>query len=77
MAAEDAVSLAALDEHQTLDRALDDWFRRRRDRALFVAEVSLVLLKQESGRDDPTPNETQLLKFGILGAQARLAHETY
>jgi 2-polyprenyl-6-methoxyphenol hydroxylase-like FAD-dependent oxidoreductase len=78
MAVEDAVTLAAaLDEHQTLDRALDSWFHRRRDRALFVADMSLALLKQESGGSGLTPEEAELLELGIPGAQARIAQEAY
>ena len=77
MAVEDAVTLAAaLDEHSSLSRALDAWYRRRRDRALFVADMSLALLKQESGKD-LTEREAELLQLGIPGAQARLAQEAY
>jgi 2-polyprenyl-6-methoxyphenol hydroxylase-like FAD-dependent oxidoreductase len=78
MAVEDAVTLAsALDEHSTVDGALNAWFQRRRDRALFVADMSLALLKQESGSGDLTPEETDLVKLGIPGAQARIAQEAY
>ncbi|WP_138757252.1 FAD-dependent monooxygenase [Modestobacter altitudinis] len=78
MAVEDAVTLAAaLDEHPTLDRALQAWFERRRDRALFVADMSLALLKQETGGADLTPAETEMLELGIPGAQARIAQEAY
>ena len=77
MAVEDAVTLAAaLDEHSSLSQALDAWYRRRRDRALFVADMSLALLKQESGKD-LTEREAELLQLGIPGAQARLAQEAY
>jgi 2-polyprenyl-6-methoxyphenol hydroxylase-like FAD-dependent oxidoreductase len=77
MAVEDAVTLAAaLDDDSTLDRALNAWFDRRRDRALFVADMSLALLKQESG-SDLTPEESELLDLGIPGAQARIAQEAY
>jgi 2-polyprenyl-6-methoxyphenol hydroxylase-like FAD-dependent oxidoreductase len=77
MAVEDAVTLAAaLDDHPVLQQALDTWFRRRRDRALFVADMSLVLLKQESGRE-LTPEEAELAALGIPGAQARIAQEAY
>jgi 2-polyprenyl-6-methoxyphenol hydroxylase-like FAD-dependent oxidoreductase len=77
MAVEDAVTLAAaLDEHSALPGALDAWYRRRRDRALFVADMSLALLKQESG-GELTAREAELLKLGIPGAQARIAQEAY
>ena len=77
MAVEDAVTLAAsLDEHATLPEALEAWYRRRRDRALFVADMSLALLKQESG-SELTPPEAALLELGIPGAQARIAQEAY
>ena len=77
MAVEDAVTLAAaLDEHRALAEALDAWYRRRRDRALFVADMSLALLKQESGAD-LTTDEAELVALGIPGAQARLAQEAY
>ena len=77
MAVEDAVTLAAaLDEHASLPEALDAWYRRRRDRALFVADMSLALLKQETGTE-LTSREAVLLELGIPGAQARIAQEAY
>ncbi|MFC8427973.1 FAD-dependent monooxygenase [Streptomyces sp. NPDC057253] len=77
MAVEDAVTLAtALAEHSALPVALDAWYARRRDRALFVADMSLALLKQEM-RADMTPDEQEMVKLGIPGAQARLAQEAY
>jgi len=77
MAVEDAVTLAAaLGSHDDLADALDVWYRRRRDRAEFVADMSLALLKQETGAE-PTAAETKLLELGIPGAQARLATEPY
>jgi 2-polyprenyl-6-methoxyphenol hydroxylase-like FAD-dependent oxidoreductase len=77
MAVEDAVTLAAaLDEHTSLPEALDTWYRRRRDRALFVADMSLALLKQESG-GALSAEEAELVTVGIPGAQARLAQEAY
>ena len=77
MAVEDAVTLAAaLDEHPSLPEALDSWYRRRRDRALFVADMSLALLKQESGAE-LTDREAALVQLGIPGAQARIAQEAY
>ena len=77
MAVEDAVTLAAaLDEHPALPAALEAWFVRRRDRALFVADMSLALLKHET-RSALTTDEVELLKLGIPGALARLAQEAY
>jgi 2-polyprenyl-6-methoxyphenol hydroxylase-like FAD-dependent oxidoreductase len=77
MAVEDAVTLAAaLDDHDEVEPALDAWFRRRQERALFVADFSLGLLKQENG-EQLDPAETDLLAIGIPGAQARLAREAY
>jgi 2-polyprenyl-6-methoxyphenol hydroxylase-like FAD-dependent oxidoreductase len=77
MAVEDAVTLAAaLDDHSSLPEALDAWYRRRRDRALFVADMSLALLRQESGVE-LTPQEAELVQLGIPGAQARIAQEAY
>ncbi len=77
MAAEDAVTLAAaLGEHSSLPEALQAWYHRRRDRALFVADMSLALLKQETGVTLST-EESQLAALGIPGAQARLAQEAY
>ena len=77
MAVEDAVTLAAaLDEHSSLPAALDAWYRRRRDRALFVADMSMALLRQESGAE-LTARDTELLALGIPGAQARLAEQAY
>jgi 2-polyprenyl-6-methoxyphenol hydroxylase-like FAD-dependent oxidoreductase len=77
MAVEDAVALAAaLDDHDDVEPALDAWFRRRRERALFVADFSLGLLKQENG-EQLTPAESDLLAVGVPGAQARLAREAY
>jgi len=77
MAVEDAVTLAAaLDGHSALPEALDAWYRRRRDRALFVADMSLALLKQESGAE-LTAREAGLVELGIPGAQARIAQEAY
>jgi 2-polyprenyl-6-methoxyphenol hydroxylase-like FAD-dependent oxidoreductase len=77
MAVEDAVTLAsALDEASSLPEALDTWYRRRRDRALFVADMSLALLKQETGID-LSSREAELLQLGIPGAQARIANERY
>jgi hypothetical protein len=38
--------------------------------------MSLALLKQEMGRQ-MTPDEEELVKLGIPGAQARLAQEAY
>jgi 2-polyprenyl-6-methoxyphenol hydroxylase-like FAD-dependent oxidoreductase len=77
MAVEDAVALAAaLDEHASLPEALEAWFTRRRDRALFVADTSLALLKQETG-SELTGEEAQLASIGIPGALARLAREAY
>jgi 2-polyprenyl-6-methoxyphenol hydroxylase-like FAD-dependent oxidoreductase len=77
MAVEDAVTLAAaLAEHSAVPAALDAWFARRRDRALFVADMSLALLKQEMGRE-MAPDEGQLVKLGIPGALTRLAQEAY
>ena len=50
MAVKDAVTLAAaLDGHSSVPKALDAWFERRQDRALFVADFSLALLKQGPG----------------------------
>jgi 2-polyprenyl-6-methoxyphenol hydroxylase-like FAD-dependent oxidoreductase len=77
MAVEDAVTLAAaLDEHASLPEALEAWFTRRRDRALFVADTSLALLKQETG-SELTVEEAPLASIGIPGALARLAREAY
>jgi 2-polyprenyl-6-methoxyphenol hydroxylase-like FAD-dependent oxidoreductase len=77
MAVEDAVTLAAaLDEHSALDRAMQAWFERRRDRALFVADMSLALLQQETG-GNLTSEQTELLTLGIPGGQARIAQEAY
>jgi 2-polyprenyl-6-methoxyphenol hydroxylase-like FAD-dependent oxidoreductase len=77
MAVEDAVTLAgALDDHASLPEALDAWYCRRRDRALFVADMSLALLKQEAGVA-LTGEEVQLAELGIPGAQARIAQEAY
>jgi 2-polyprenyl-6-methoxyphenol hydroxylase-like FAD-dependent oxidoreductase len=77
MAVEDAVTLAAaLDGDASLADALGAWYARRRDRALFVADMSLALLKQESG-SELTPAEAELLTLGIPGAQARIAQEAY
>ncbi|MCZ0999504.1 FAD-dependent monooxygenase [Streptomyces mirabilis] len=77
MAVEDAVTLAtALAEHSAVPAALDAWYARRRDRALFVADMSLALLKQEMGAE-MTPDEEELAKVGIAGALARLAQEAY
>ncbi len=77
MAVEDAVTLAAaLDEASSPSEALDAWYRRRRDRALFVADMSLALLKQETGTE-LSSRETELLQLGIPGAQARIANERY
>jgi 2-polyprenyl-6-methoxyphenol hydroxylase-like FAD-dependent oxidoreductase len=77
MAVEDAVTLAAaLDEHTALPEALHAWYDRRRDRALFVADMSLALLKQESG-GELTARDAELLELGIPGAQARIAQEAY
>jgi 2-polyprenyl-6-methoxyphenol hydroxylase-like FAD-dependent oxidoreductase len=77
MAVEDAVTLAAaLDEHSAVDRALQAWYERRRDRAMFVADMSLALLTQETG-GELTSEQTELLTLGIPGAQARIAQEAY
>ncbi|MDL4814133.1 FAD-dependent monooxygenase [Actinomadura opuntiae] len=77
MAVEDAVTLAAaLQQHSALPAALHAWFTRRRDRALFVADMSLALLKQETGTE-LTAEEEDLVELGIPGAQARLAQEAY
>ena len=77
MAVEDAVTLAAaLGEHPSLPAALDAWFDRRRDRALFVADMSRALLKRESG-SELTGEEAELVELGIPGAQARIATEAY
>jgi 2-polyprenyl-6-methoxyphenol hydroxylase-like FAD-dependent oxidoreductase len=77
MAVEDAVTLAAaLDAYTSLSSALDAWYRRRSSRALFVADFSLALLKQETGTE-LTDQEAQLVSIGIPGAQARLAQEAY
>ena len=77
MAVEDAVTLAAaLDGDASLADALGAWYARRRDRALFVADMSLALLRQESG-SELTPAEEELLTLGIPGAQARIAQEAY
>jgi 2-polyprenyl-6-methoxyphenol hydroxylase-like FAD-dependent oxidoreductase len=77
MAVEDAVTLAAaLEQHSLLPEALETWYRRRRDRASFVADMSLALLKQETGTELST-EETRLAALGISGAQARLAQEAY
>jgi 2-polyprenyl-6-methoxyphenol hydroxylase-like FAD-dependent oxidoreductase len=77
MAVEDAVTLAAaVDDHGSLPEALEAWYSRRRDRALFVADMSLALLKKESGAE-LTASEAGLLELGIPGAQARMAQEAY
>jgi 2-polyprenyl-6-methoxyphenol hydroxylase-like FAD-dependent oxidoreductase len=77
MAAEDAVVLAQeLDRRTVLADALHAWYARRRDRALFVADLSLALLRQEQGAE-PTPEEAELLAIGIPGAQVRLSQEAY
>jgi 2-polyprenyl-6-methoxyphenol hydroxylase-like FAD-dependent oxidoreductase len=77
MAVEDAVTLAAaLDGHSSLPTALSAWYERRRDRALFVADMSLALLRQESG-GELSAAEAALLELGIPGAQARIAQEAY
>ena len=77
MAVEDAVTLAAaLDDHDSLPEALDAWYLRRKDRAQFVADMSLALLKQETG-SELTARDTELLSLGIPGAQGRIAQEAY
>jgi 2-polyprenyl-6-methoxyphenol hydroxylase-like FAD-dependent oxidoreductase len=77
MAVEDAVVLAtSLGEHTSLPDALDAWYLRRRDRAAFVADMSLALLKQETG-SELTPADLELLQMGIPGAQAKLAAQSY
>jgi 2-polyprenyl-6-methoxyphenol hydroxylase-like FAD-dependent oxidoreductase len=77
MAIEDAVTLAAaLDEHLILSEALDRWFARRRDRALFVADMSLALLRQETGAA-LTAAETELVSLGLPAAMAKVAREAY
>ncbi|SHN47912.1 FAD-dependent monooxygenase [Cryptosporangium aurantiacum] len=77
MAVEDAVTLAAaLDQHDGLPDALDAWYRRRRDRALFVADASLALLKQENG-DELTAADHELLRQVVPNAQVRLFTEAY
>jgi 2-polyprenyl-6-methoxyphenol hydroxylase-like FAD-dependent oxidoreductase len=77
MAVEDAVTLAAaLDAHSDVQAALAAWFERRRERALFVADMSLVLLKQETGGELVGP-EAELAAMGIGGAMSRLALEHY
>jgi 2-polyprenyl-6-methoxyphenol hydroxylase-like FAD-dependent oxidoreductase len=77
MAVEDAVTLAsALGDHDSLPEALGSWYGRRRDRAQFVADMSLALLKQETGAE-LTAAERDLVALGIPGAQAKLALEAY
>jgi 2-polyprenyl-6-methoxyphenol hydroxylase-like FAD-dependent oxidoreductase len=77
MAVEDAVTLAAaLHDHPAVPAALQAWFARRRNRALFVADMSLALLKLETGTA-LTDEEEDLVKLGIPGAQVRLAQEAY
>jgi 2-polyprenyl-6-methoxyphenol hydroxylase-like FAD-dependent oxidoreductase len=77
MAVEDAVTLAAaLDEHTALPDALHAWFERRRDRALFVADASLALLKQESGTE-LTAAEAALVPPSAPPPQSRPLTEIY
>lgn len=77
MAVEDAVTLAqALDENDDVDSALSAWYERRADRAYFVADMSLALLRQETG-SPLTERDEELVPLGIPGALARLAKEAY
>ncbi|MFF0501794.1 FAD-dependent monooxygenase [Nocardia aobensis] len=77
MALEDAVTLAeALGEHDMLSAALGAWYERRRDRALFVADVSLALLKKETGVPLTGYENDQLEKAGP-NPQFRLITEAY
>jgi 2-polyprenyl-6-methoxyphenol hydroxylase-like FAD-dependent oxidoreductase len=73
MAVEDAVVLAdALARPLALPDALSLWYERRLPRAQFVQDMSRALLAQEMGQPT-TPEQDELLKLGMPGAQARLA----
>ncbi|MGW6032472.1 FAD-dependent monooxygenase [Gordonia terrae] len=77
MALEDAVVLAeALGEHAALPTALEAWYRRRRDRAMFVADVSLALLRKETGVP-LTSAENELLAAAGPAPQSHLITERY
>lgn len=77
MALEDAVTLAeALDGDTDLNAALAAWYERRLDRVAFVADMSLALLRSETGAA-LTADDEALLAVGVPGAQAKIAREAY
>jgi 2-polyprenyl-6-methoxyphenol hydroxylase-like FAD-dependent oxidoreductase len=77
MALEDAYVLAeSLEQHEDLDAALAAWYERRRDRVEFVSDMSLALLRSETGAE-LTERDTELLAIGLAGANARVAQESY
>lgn len=77
MALEDAVTLAeSLESDDDLDTALGAWYERRVDRVSFIADLSLALLRAETGTP-LTGHDEELLKIGVQGAHARIAQEAY
>lgn len=71
MAAEDAVVLAEeLDRGDSLEQALDAWYRRRLPRASLVQNYSAALMRQEQGI--PTEADLSLLELPVPAALARL-----
>ena len=77
MALEDAYVLAeSLLGGDDLEAALAAWYARRRERVEFVSDMSLALLRSETGVE-LTEAERQLLELGIGGANARVSQQAY
>jgi 2-polyprenyl-6-methoxyphenol hydroxylase-like FAD-dependent oxidoreductase len=77
MALEDAYVLAeSLSENDDLGTALAAWYERRRERVEFVSDMSLALLRGETGAE-LSDRDKELLEIGIAGANARVAQEAY
>lgn len=77
MALEDAYVLAeSLGENDDLSTALAAWYERRRERVEFVSDMSLALLRAETGAD-LTETDKELLEIGLAGANARVTQEAY
>ncbi|MFF2486192.1 FAD-dependent monooxygenase [Microbacterium sp. NPDC058062] len=76
-ALEDAVTLAEhLETSDDLDDALNAWYRRRHDRTYLVADMSLAILKSETG-SELTESEKSLIALGAPGALVKIATEPY
>jgi 2-polyprenyl-6-methoxyphenol hydroxylase-like FAD-dependent oxidoreductase len=77
MALEDAYVLAeSLGENDNLGTALAAWYERRRERVEFVSDMSLALLRGETGVE-LTDRDKELLAIGLAGANVRVAQEAY